>query len=215
MTKKTESKSEAKEVKDDVSESQVNENEEVTATTSTSDDVENAKESEAIETDEDGKTKTEEKLSVEDSLLLRIKELELENEKIKNEYAKAYADTENVRKRLKQEFEVSKKYRIQSFALDILPVMDNLERAISQDGTDFESYKKGVEMIYKQLVYALQKEGVEEIEAEGKKFDHNWHQALMCEKVDGVEKDQVIEVLQKGYKLKDRVLRAAMVKVSE
>lgn len=70
-------------------------------------------------------------------------------------------------------------------------------------------------MIYAQLVHALNKEGVEEVEAEGKEFDANFHQAIMSEAVDGVESNQVLQVFQKGYKLKDRLLRAAMVKVSE
>ena len=70
-------------------------------------------------------------------------------------------------------------------------------------------------MIYSQLKGALEREGVTEIEAEGKPFDANWHQALMTEHVDGTEAGIVLQVLQKGYKLKDRILRAAMVKVSD
>ena len=151
-----------------------------------------------------------------DVLNEKIKNLEETNKKLQNDYAKAYADTENMRKRLTSEFEMSKKYRIQSFAADILPVIDNLERALSQEPNEAtESYYKGVEMIYNQLTYALKKEGVEEIESLNKAFDHNVHQAIMTEAKDGVDSDIVIEVLQKGYKLKDRVLRAAMVKVSE
>ena len=70
-------------------------------------------------------------------------------------------------------------------------------------------------MIHNQLVAILEKEGVKEIEALNKPFDHNYHQALMQEPVEGVESGIVVEVLQKGYMLKDRVLRAALVKVSE
>ncbi|RRC94288.1 nucleotide exchange factor GrpE [Erysipelotrichaceae bacterium OH741_COT-311] len=148
-------------------------------------------------------------------LLNRIEELQKENDKLKNEYAKAYADTENTRKRLMSDFELNKKYRIQSFALDILPVIDNLERSLKgpHENVD-ENYIKGIEMIYHQLIHALSKEGVEEVDTSGE-FDANFHQALMVEKVEGVASNQVIEVLQKGYKLKDRILRAAMVKVSE
>ncbi len=145
----------------------------------------------------------------------KIEELETSNLKLKNDYLKAYADTENMKKRLQSEFEMNKKYRIQSFALDILPVLDNLERALAAPSEEENSYRKGVEMIYAQLVHALNKEGVEEVEAEGKEFDANFHQAIMSEAVDGVESNQVLQVFQKGYKLKDRLLRAAMVKVSE
>ncbi|MCH1941138.1 nucleotide exchange factor GrpE [Holdemania massiliensis] len=151
-----------------------------------------------------------------EELKTRISELEGENVRLKNEYLKAYADTENTRRRLQQEAEQTRKYRIQSFALDILPVLDNLERALAIEPTpETESYRKGVEMIYQQLIHALTKEGVSEIEALGKEFDPNFHQALMMEAVEGAEPNQVVEVLQKGYLLKDRILRAAMVKVSE
>lgn len=153
--------------------------------------------------------------SEEDLLREKVAELEASNLKLKNDYLKAYADTENMKKRLQSEFEINKKYRIQSFALDILPVLDNLERALAAPSDEENSYRKGVEMIYAQLVHALNKEGVEEVEAEGKEFDANFHQAIMSEAVEGVESNQVLQVFQKGYKLKDRLLRAAMVKVSE
>jgi len=133
---------------------------------------------------------------------------------LKNEYAKAYADTENMRKRLQKEHDSFVKYHIQSFALELLPVLDNCERALSASESEDAMYK-GVEMIYNQLKNALEKEGVTEIEAEGQPFDGNWHQALMSEHREGVEPGMVLEVLQKGYKLKDRILRAAFVKVSE
>ena len=167
--------------------------------------TEEADQSAASEKKEEKKKGFFTKKSEVEELKTRISELEGENQKLKNEYMKAYADTENTRRRLQQEFEQSKKYRIQSFALDILPVLDNLERALAQPATpETESYRKGIEMIYQQLVHALTKE-----------FDPNFHQALMTEKVEGVEPNQVTEVLQKGYVLKDRILRAAMVKVSE
>ena len=151
-----------------------------------------------------------------EELKKRIMELEEENGKLKNEYLKAHADMENTRKRLSHEAEQIRKYRIQSFALDILPVIDNLERALAIAPTEeTESYRKGVEMIYQQLLHALEKEGVTEVEALNKEFDPNYHQALMMEQVEGVEPNIVTEVLQKGYMLKDRILRAAMVKVSE
>lgn len=150
-----------------------------------------------------------------------IEKLKEENAKLaeqvavlKNEYAKAYADTENTRKRLTKEYEQLSKYSIQKFALAVLPVLDDCERALAHK-TDDEVYRKGVEMIYNKLKAALEAEGVTEIEAENVPFDGNWHQALMSEHVDGVEPGMVIQVLQKGYKLKDRILRAAMVKVSE
>ncbi len=146
-----------------------------------------------------------------------IKDLEGQVAKLKNAYAMAYADTENTRKRLTKEYESNMKYHIQSFALEILPVLDNCERALAvkPEDTQDENYRKAFEMVFKQLNTALKKEGVEEIEALGQDYDPNWMQAMMMETVEGTEPGKVTAVLQKGYKLKDRLLRAAMVKVSE
>ena len=146
----------------------------------------------------------------------KIEKLEAEVNDLKNKYAMAYADTQNMQKRLQAEADMNKKYRIQSFANEILPVLDNLERALNSDeNKKDEGFYKGVQMIYDQLVDALKKEGVEEIDCLNKDFDPNFEQAIMQEKVEGVESNKVVEVLQKGYMLKDRVLRAAMVKTSE
>lgn len=146
----------------------------------------------------------------------KIKKLENEVADLKNKYAMAYADTENTRKRLQAEADQSKKYRIQSFAIEILPVLDNLERALASDeNKKDEGFYKGVQMIYNQLVEALKKEGVTEVDCLNKDFDPNFENAIMQEKIDGMESNKVVEVLQKGYMLKDRVLRAAMVKISE
>ena len=147
----------------------------------------------------------------------KISELEEEVAKQKNAYFKAYADTENLRKRLQSEAETTRKYRIQSFALEVLPVLDSMERALAvqSDDENIKNYVKGFEMIHDQLVAVLEKEGVKEIDALNQPFDHSVHQALMQERVEGVESGIVVEVLQKGYMLKDRVLRAALVKVSE
>lgn len=146
---------------------------------------------------------------------VRIAELEGEVAKLKNDFYKAYADAENMKKRLQSDFDIRMKYRIQSFALDILPVIDNLERALSSEAVEGDSLRKGIEMTFAQLMEALRKEGVEVIDALNQPFDHNLHHALMMEEREGVEKNIVIEVLQKGYKLKDRILRASLVKVSE
>ena len=142
--------------------------------------------------------------------------LKQEIEKLKNDYARAYADTENIRKRLTLEAEQASKYRIQSFAKEILPVIDNLERALNTEvKQEDKGFYTGVKMTYDQLINALKNEGVNEIDCLDKPFDPNFHQAIMQEKVEGKDSGIVIEVLQKGYLLKDRILRPAMVKVSE
>lgn len=162
------------------------------------------------EVNEDVESKTSEVADLEQE----VGTLKIENEKLKNDYYKAFADTENYKKRMQRELENSLKYRIQSFATSILPAMDNLERALSS-ASDEDPMKQGVSMIYDQISHALKAEGVEEIDAVGKPFDANLHQSIMAEKVEGVEPGQVIEVLQKGYVLKDRILRPSYVKVSE
>ncbi|NLC06121.1 MAG: nucleotide exchange factor GrpE [Erysipelothrix sp.] len=154
----------------------------------------------------------EEEIEISESEL--IETLTLDNEKLKNEYFKARADAQNYKKRMQRELDSLMKYRIQSFAMEVLPVLDNLERALESESED-TSFKQGVQMIYDQLVSALANEGVKEIEALGQEFDANVHQAMSQEKQEDVESGIIIEVYQKGYVLKDRVLRAAMVKVSE
>lgn len=143
-----------------------------------------------------------------------IEKLTEEKEKFKNEYFKAHAETQNYKKRAQRELDNALKYRIQSFAIEVLPVLDNLERALNAPSDD-ESFKSGIQMIYDQLKNALSNEGVKEIDALDQPFDPNKHQAFMTEKVEDKESNIVIEVFQKGYTLKDRVLRVAMVKVSE
>lgn len=149
-----------------------------------------------------------------DELQKQNAELQKKVDVLKNEYARAYADTANTRKRLENEFAQLSKYQAKEFALQIIPVMDDCERALAHETSD-EVYQKGVQMIYSKLQAALVKEGITEIDCKGKPFDANFHQALMSEHVEGVEPGTVLEVLQKGYMIKDRLLRAAMVKVSE
>lgn len=146
-----------------------------------------------------------------------IQGLLVQLDKAKNDVARAYADTENMKKRLQKEADTAKKYRFQQVGLEILPILDSMELALKVESEDeaIKNYVKGFEMIHKQLVGVLENEGVKPIEALNKPFDHNTMQALMQEAKEGVEPGIVIEVLQKGYMLKDRILRPALVKVSE
>ena len=146
-----------------------------------------------------------------------IEGLKAELDKAKNDVARAYADTENMKKRLQKDADATRKYRFQQPATEILPILDSMEMALKVQTEDeaIKNYVKGFEMIHKQLKGVLEKEGVQEIDVADKPFDHNTMQALMQEKKEGVESGMVIEVLQKGYMLKDRILRPALVKVSE
>lgn len=151
-----------------------------------------------------------------ESLKHQIEELQAQVNQWKTDYYKVFADMENLKKRLKQEHENNLKFMLQDFASDLLPVVDNFERALAQEASEeTQAFLKGFELIDQQLIGVLNKHGVEEIEAEGKDFDPAIHQAVMMTSVEGVPSNQVTEVLQKGYKLKDRVIRASLVKVNE
>lgn len=146
-----------------------------------------------------------------------IETLENDLKTARNDAARAYADADNTRKRLLKEAEATKKYRFQSAALELLPILDSMNLALNAVPEDeaVQSFAKGFEMIRNQLQTVLDKEGVKEIEVLDKPFDSATMQALMQEKVDGKESGIVTDVLQKGYMLKDRILRPALVKVSE
>ncbi len=133
----------------------------------------------------------------------------------RNKFLKAHADLENTKKRLSNDFAKRSKYMIQDFALSLLPALDSMEKVVSETDDKDNPLLEAVEMMTRQLKASLKAEGVEEIVALGEKFDPNFHHAIVMEEQEGVESDIVIEELQKGYKLKDRVLRASMVKVSQ
>lgn len=143
--------------------------------------------------------------------------LEEKLEKEENKYLKLYAEFENYKRRSREEVERNNKYKNQSLGTDLLSVLDNLERALQEtgDSESFESLHKGVEMVYKDFLNKLEANGITQIQALDEPFDPNYHQAVMAESKDGVEAGIIIEELQKGYLLKDRVIRPSMVKVSE
>ncbi len=127
------------------------------------------------------------------------------------------ADFENYKRRVQLDKQAAEKYRSQSLVSDILPALDNFERAMQVEASDeqMKSLLQGMEMVYRQLLEALTKEGVEAIEAVGKQFDPHEHQAVMQVEDSEFESNAVVEEFQKGYKLKDRVIRPSMVKVNQ
>ncbi|HSP22996.1 MAG TPA: nucleotide exchange factor GrpE [Planococcus sp. (in: firmicutes)] len=140
---------------------------------------------------------------------------ELEAER--NKYLRLMADFDNYKRRAVKDRQEAEKFRAQSLLADLLPVLDNFDRALAM-GTGSEessSLLKGVEMVQKSLHEAVKREGLEEIKSVGEAFDPNIHQAVMQEKDDSAEAGSVLMELQKGYTLKGRVLRPAMVKVNE
>ncbi len=144
----------------------------------------------------------------------KINELDAEVDDLLSRMQRLQADFVNYRKRSQREKEeMSLKGKIE-LTSEILPVIDNFERALNsaEESTEFYS---GVEMIYKQLLKLLSDQGIEEISAEGEEFNPEFHEAIM--KVDSENEDdegRVIEVIQKGFILEKRVIRPAMVKVA-
>ena len=129
------------------------------------------------------------------------------------------AELQNYRKRKDDEVSRMLKYSNEDLVKEILPIIDNFERAIKMDDDNLEDqlskFLSGFKMIYCNLVNILEKYGVKAIDGNNKLFDPTYHQAVMTEKREGIEPLMVLEVLQKGYLLKDKVIRPAMVKVSE
>lgn len=154
---------------------------------------------------------------VEDESTDSVAELEAKLEQSEEKYLRLYAEFENYKKRTRQELDTERTYRAQSVLRDILPAIDNIERALAQQGEsdEFKSFHKGVEMVYESLLHSLKENGLEVIEALDQPFDPNLHQAVMQESDERKDSGIVLEELQKGYKLKERVLRPSMVKVNE
>lgn len=123
------------------------------------------------------------------------------------------AEFENYKKRTQKEKESSYQFATADAIGKMLPVLDTLELSLTQDATDGNAFKAGIELVVKQFVSVLQKAGVKEIPALGEPFNPELHNAVMREEEGDAESDTVVEVLQKGYLLNDRVIRHSMVKV--
>lgn len=137
---------------------------------------------------------------------------------MQKKYTRLQADFANFKKRTATEkLQISEVVKADVIE-NVLPVIDNFERAlhVPQDKMtdDVKSFIAGYEMIYKQLLQVLEKEGIKKIDAKGKPFDPNFHQAVMRVPSDEYDDDVVVEVLQEGYTLGDKTLRPAMVKVA-
>ena len=148
-----------------------------------------------------------------------IKELSSGIEELQQKMIMHQAEFANFKRRKEEETISMLKYCNYDLALELLPIIDSLERALNvkeEDLTeDVKKYLNGFRIMYNNLINILNKFEIKEIDCLNKEFDHNTCQALMTEKKDGVEPGIVIEVLQKGYMLKDKLLRAALVKVSD
>ena len=156
----------------------------------------------------------------EDNILAaEIKRLTAENANLAEKVKLAQAELVNYRRRKDEETQSMLKYANQDLIMELINVVDNFERAIKLDDNnltdELSKFLTGFKMMYANLTEILKKFGVEEISRQGEKFDPAQEQALLVDTVEELEDDVVIEVLLKGYKLKDRVIRPASVKINQ
>lgn len=151
-----------------------------------------------------------------EELLEKLSAAEQKAEENYQKLLRAQADFDNFRRRTRQEREEQAKYAALPLMEDLLPVLDNFERALiaGKEATDTASIVQGVEMVFRQVEQVLQNAGLSVIPSVGEPFDPNVHQAVAQEESSEYDSGVVTEELQKGYKLKERVIRPAMVKVS-
>jgi molecular chaperone GrpE len=179
---------------------------------------ENLEESQTEESSET--TETEPEMSAEEKLQVALDEAQGDVQKYKDEYIRVHADFENSKKRLEKEKATAVAYSNEAFAMDMLGVLDSLESALGsvdqvESGDDaIAKFKEGLELTKEQMLKALARNGVEEISTEGE-FDPNIHQAVMQMESPEHESGQIVQLLQKGYKMKERILRAAMVSTAK
>ncbi|MBO1300870.1 MULTISPECIES: nucleotide exchange factor GrpE [Enterococcus] len=161
---------------------------------------------------------TEEVEVSEEEEINELANLQAEFDEMEDKFLRARAEIANMANRGKNEREQLQKYRSQDLAKKLLPSIDNLERALATEVSDEQgaSLKKGVEMVLESLKHALKEEGIEKIPAKGEPFDPTLHQAVQTvPATDDLPADTIVEVLQEGYKLHDRVLRPTMVIVAQ
>jgi molecular chaperone GrpE len=144
-----------------------------------------------------------------------VEELRREKDSLQDRLLRTAAEFDNYRKRVDRERRDLADYMKADVLAEILPIVDNFERALQAPSSDADSLRKGVELIYKQMVDFLRKRGVTPIEALGADFDPNFHQAVIHETSPAHREGEVIEELQRGYMLGDKLLRPAMVKVAK
>ena len=144
----------------------------------------------------------------------QLSALEQENARLKDQLLRTVAEMDNVRRRAAEDVSKAHKFSIEKFAESLVPVQDSLEKALQDDSGDMATLREGVELTFKQLATALEKNGVVELNPKGEKFDPHFHQAISMVPSD-LESGLVVDVLQKGFKIADRVLRPALVIVAQ
>ncbi|SEK79120.1 nucleotide exchange factor GrpE [Nitrosovibrio tenuis] len=148
------------------------------------------------------------------SLEQSLRQAELQAEEHRDAWLRAKADAENIRKRAQMDIANAHKYAIENFSTELLAVMDSLEAALAVENATVENFKSGMELTRKQLASAFEKFNIKVIDPLGEKFDPHLHQAISTVESD-LPPNTVVQVMQKGYVLNDRVIRPALVVVSK
>ncbi len=170
---------------------------------------------EAAETQETAEAaEAEETAEAPDEKELKIAELEKDLAASKEAHVRTLAEYDNYRKRTTKEKDSIYSNATAACMTELLPVLDNFDRALSVTDSDVEAYKKGMEMINTSFLEILKKLGVEAFGKVGEEFDPNFHNAVMHIEDEAMDKNVIAEVFSKGYKLGDKLLRPAMVKVA-
>ncbi|HJZ12940.1 MAG TPA: nucleotide exchange factor GrpE [Acidobacteriota bacterium] len=149
------------------------------------------------------------------SLESRLQELEKEKAELQDRLLRKHADFDNYRKRTEKDKQEFKRFALSDFMSELILILDNFERALAHsEEQSGQEYRKGVELIYRQLRDLMEKKGVKAIQVEGEQFDPNYHEAIARELRNDLPDNTILEELQKGYLLHNKLLRPAMVKVS-
>ncbi len=143
-----------------------------------------------------------------------LQKVRAERDTLLDRLARLQAEFENARKRAVREQQDYREYAVSDTVKSLLPILDSFERALQVSGNNGNDLRSGLELIYKQLQDALVKLGLRQIPAKGEPFDPHLHEAIEMVDTDEVEDHHVLDELQRGYKLKERLLRPAMVRVA-
>lgn len=141
-------------------------------------------------------------------------DLESEVGRLRDALLRTRAEMDNMQKRGQRELDKARRFQVEALMRDLLPVIDGLEQGLENAGDEDQKAREGLELTYKLLLKALEDHGLEELDPVGERFDPQWHEAMSMQPSDEAEPDTVLMVLQKGYRLHDRLLRAARVIVA-
>ena len=149
-----------------------------------------------------------------------VKELQAKHDEMKDSMMRALADADNTRKRAAKEVEEANRYGVSTIAKDLIPILENLQRALDSapvtESEDVKHFIEGINLTKKELLNIFERRGIKRIEPKtGEKFDHNFHQAVAQVEDHKVQAGGIIQVVQCGYTIHDRLLRPAMVSVSK